>query len=104
MVSQVRVLFEAPKRNDHSESGRFLFAISRRIQLCNCVSADVTRLLTGSHEPLPVADEGEVRTGKNKEYHERFKRSETTMFLTVTRGHKLKSICLNSSVGRARGC
>ena len=39
----------------------------------------------GSYEPLPVADEGEVRTGKNKEYHERTKRSETTMFLTVTR-------------------
>ena len=38
----------------------------------------------GSHEPLPVAEEGEVRTGKNKEYHEALQASETTMFLTDT--------------------
>ena len=51
-----------------------------------------------------------IDDGKNKEYHERSKRSETTMFLTEAshRGEtKLKyilEICLNSSVGRARGC
>ena len=35
-----------------------------------------------SSSPLPVADEGERGVGRNKEYHERTKRSETTMFLT----------------------
>ena len=41
-----------------------------------------------------MADEGEVRTGKNKEYHEALQASETTMFLTVSRGYKLKIYAL----------
>ena len=45
-----------------------------------------TRLLTGSTKPLPVGEEGEGRTGRNREYHEALQASDTTIFFSVVVG------------------
>jgi len=83
MVSQVRVLFEAPKQKP-PKSGGFCFGVSRRNSSREIVfRADVMRLLTGSGV---AAAGGRSRQclNRKKEYHEALQASETTMFLTDT--------------------